>query len=215
MKHKVFIVWFVIFLVWAFYRASFFFPDWVDEFLIKPLIFVLPVLYVVLKREKKKIADLGLSAKPKVFFADLYIGVVIGVLFALEGLFVNFLKYGMFSFTPILASKLGGGILIFILINLATSVSEEILGRGFLYKRLYKESNNQFGAALTSSFLFLLLHVPILFTRLHLTGTSLIVYPISILLLGITNSYIFSLRGSLTLPILIHTFWNMTVALYL
>lgn len=215
MKHQVFIVWFIIFLVWTFYRAAFYLPEGIDEFIIKPLVFVLPVLYVVLVREKKKLAELGLSPNFKNFVSDLYIGVVIGVLFAVEGLLVNFLKYGQFSFSPILASRVSGGIGMFLLINLATSVWEEILGRGYLYKRLFQDTKNQFGAAATSSFLFLLLHIPILFTRLHLTGTSLIVYPLSILLLGITNSYIFSLRGSLTLPILIHAFWNMTVALYL
>jgi len=214
-KHQVFIVWFVIFLAWSFYRANFFLPETIDEFLIKPLVFVLPVIYVVLIREKKKLADLGLSPKPKDFFTDLYIGVVIGVLFALEGLLVNYFKYGRFSFSPILETKIPGGLGVFFLINLATSLWEEILGRGFLYQRLYKINKNQFYAAASSSFLFLLLHIPILFTRLHLTGTSLLVYPLSILLLGITNSYIFSLRRSLTLPILIHAFWNMTVALYL
>lgn len=215
MKHQVFIVWFVIFLAWAFYRANFFLPESVDEFLVKPLVFVLPVLYVVLFREKKKLKELGLAPKPHEFFVDLYIGVVIGVIFAIEGLLVNFLKYGQFSLSPVLASKISGGLGLFFLINLATSVWEEILGRGYLYQRLYKINKNQFYAAFSSSFLFLLLHIPILFTRLHLSGTSMVVYPLSILLLGITNSYIFSLRGSLTLPILIHAFWNMTVALYL
>lgn len=215
MKHQVFIVWFVIFLAWAFYRANFFLPEAIDEFLVKPLVFVLPVFYVVLLREKKKLEELGLVPKPHDFFVDLYIGVVIGVIFAIEGLVVNFLKYGQFSFAPILASKISGGLGLFFLINLATSVWEEILGRGFLYQRLYKVNKNQFYAAASSSFLFLLLHIPILFTRLHLSGTSMVVYPLSILLLGIANSYIFSLRKSLTLPILIHAFWNMTVALYL
>lgn len=215
MKHKVFLVWFVIFLIWTFYRANFFLPENIDEFLVKPLIFVLPVFVVVLVWEKKKLNDLGLSSNPKDFLTDLYIGVAIGVLFALEGLLVNYLKYGKFSFTPILASRIYGGIGMFFLINLATSLWEEILARGYLYTRLFKLNNNQFWASVTSSFLFLLLHVPILFTRINLSGISLIVYPISILLLGITNSYIFSLRGSLTLPILIHAFWNMTVALYL
>lgn len=215
MKHQVFIVWFIIFILWAFYRANVVMAEWVDELLVKPLVFVLPVLYVVLIREKKKLKELGLAPRAKDFFVDLYIGVAIGILFALEGLLVNYLKYGKFSFTPILAAKITGGIGLFILINLITSLWEEILARGYLYKRLHQISQNQFGAAIISSFLFLLLHIPILFTRLHLTGTSLIVYPVSILLLGITNSYIFSLRGSLTLPILIHTFWNMTVALYL
>lgn len=215
MKHKVFIVWFIIFIVWAFYRANFFLPESIDEFIVKPIIFVVPVLFVVLIREKKNLSDLGLTPKAKDFVMDLYFGVLMGVLFALEGLAVNYLKYSRLSLLPIVASRISGGLGLFFLMNLATSLWEEILGRGFLYQRLYKISNNQFGAAFTSSFLFLLLHIPILFTRLHLTGTSLVVYPLSILLLGVTNSYILSLRKSLTLPILIHTFWNMTVALYL
>lgn len=215
MKHQVFIVWFIIFILWAIYRANVFLPEWVDEFFFKPLIFVGPVLWVVLFREKKKLSDIGLASHPRAFFLDLYIGVVIGIIFALEALFANYIKYGTFSFTTDTAVKFAGGIVPFIIINLATSFSEEVLGRGYLYNRLYKQSKDQFGSALTSSFLFLLLHIPILFTRLHLMGSSLIIYPISILLLGITNCYIYSLRKSLTLPIFLHTFWNMTVALYL
>lgn len=215
MKRQVFIVWFLIFLAWSLFRANFFLPEWIDEFLVKPLIFVLPVLYIVIIREKKKLADLGLSTSAKSFFLDLYIGAVVAVLFILEGWLANFLKSGRYSFSPILETKLPQGIWLFLLINLAASMWEEILGRGYLYQRLYKATNNQFWAAFSSSYLFVLLHIPILFTRLHLTGISLLVYPLSIFLLGITNSYVFTFRRSLTLPILIHTFWNMTVALFL
>jgi membrane protease YdiL (CAAX protease family) len=215
-KHQVFSVWFIIFIIWAFYRSRFFLPEFIDELLVKPLIFLLPVIYVVIIREKKRLSELGLISKPKEFFVDLYLGVALGIAFAFEGLFINFLKYGQFSFEPSAAMRVSGGILPFLLINTATSFWEEILGRGYIYQRLLQASkNNQFWAATVSSFLFLFLHIPIVFTRLHLTGTSLIVYPISILLLGMTNCYIFSLRKSLTLPILIHLFWNMTVALYL
>lgn len=215
MKRQVYGVWFFIFLAWAFYRSKFFYPEWVDEFIVKPLIFVVPVIYIVIIREKNKLRELGLSFQLKQFLADLYIGVVIGILFAFEGLLANYLKYGKFSFGPIDALKISGGVTFFLLINLVTSIWEEILARGYLFKRLYKISKNQFWAATHSSFFFLLLHIPIMFTRLHLTGTSLIVYPISILILGITNCYVFSYRKTLTLPILIHCFWNMTVALYL
>ena len=213
-KHQVFFVWFLIFIVWAFYRAYFRLPEWVDEFIVKPLVFFLPVFYLVIVRKKQPMSELGLPSSPKNFFTDLYLGVAVGVFFALEGLLANYLKYGKFSFAPILAAKsfpLGW----FFLINLSTSIWEEILGRGYLYNQLYKATKNQLWAAFASSFLFLLLHVPIMFTQLHLMGTSLLIYPVSILLLGITNSYVFSLRGSLTLPILLHTFWNMTIALYL
>ena len=214
-KRQVFLVWFVIFLIWSFYRAYFNFPEWIDEFVSKPVIFAFPILYLVLIREKGDLSELGLKPSPKEFMTDLYFGVFLGALFALEGLGANYLKYGNFSFSPSQALKVTSGVGVFFLLNLMTSVWEEILGRGYLYLRLYKITNNQFSASVTSSFLFLLLHIPIMFTRLHLTGSSLIIYPISILLLGITNCYLFSLRGSLTLPILLHAFWNMTVALFL
>lgn len=215
MKRMVFLDWFLIFIVWAIYRAYFTFPEWFDEFLVKPFVFALPVIYVVIDREKKKWSDLGLSFDKSKFFLDIYIGVVIGVLFALEGLVVNYLKYGQFSFTPILASRMVGGVGMFFLLNFVTSISEEILARGYLYNRLNLATRNQLWSAVASNILFLILHIPIMFTRLHLTGMSLILYPLSIFILGITNCYLFSLRKSLTLPILVHAFWNMTVALYL
>ncbi|MBI2617763.1 CPBP family intramembrane metalloprotease [Candidatus Gottesmanbacteria bacterium] len=214
-KHEIFLVWFGIFLIWSLFRASFVFPEWVDELLVKPLVFVVPVLIVVHFIEKRGIGSLGLVQKPAAFLQDLYLGVAIGALFAIEGMVANYLKYGTVSFGPILAVKLTGGLGTFLVLNFFTSVWEEILGRGYLYKRMNEFSKNQFWAAVSSSFLFLLLHIPIVFTRLHLTGVALVVYPISILLLGITNSYLYSFRKSLTLPILVHTFWNLTVALFL
>lgn len=215
-KRQVFIVWFIIFLAWSIFRAKFFLPESIDEFLIKPLIFAGPIIYLVLIKERKSLYDLGFPSEKVGFIMDLFIGFLIGVIFALEGMLANYLKDGRFSFAPILASKVSGGVLMFFIINLSTSIWEEILGRGFIYNRLYKATNNQFWSSFSSSYLFVLLHIPILFTRLHLTGVSMIVYPISIFLLGITNCYIFTLRkNSIVLPVLIHTFWNMTVALFL
>ena len=208
-------VWFVIFIIWAFYRAYFTLPEAIDEFIIKPLVFVFPVLYIVLIREKKKLKYLGLAPKLKDVMLDIYIGVIVGILFAGEGLFANYIKYGKLSFETITAFKVAGGVIPFLIMNFSTSLWEEILARGYVYNKLQELSQNQFWAAISSSFLFLLLHIPIMFTRLHLSGVSLFIYPLSILILGITNCYLFSLRKSLVLPILVHTFWNMTVALYL
>lgn len=215
MRRQVFIVWFVIFLTWAFYRANVFLPEWVDELVVKPIIFVYPVVIIALVYEKKKLRELGFFSTLRGFFLDLYIGVVFGIVFALQGLLANYLKYGQFSFSPLLPMGTSWGIVWFLILNLVTSLWEEILARGYLYQRLYEATKNQFWSAVSSTFLFFLLHVPILFTRLNLTGVSLFLYPTTVMLLGITNCYVFSLRKSLTLPILIHTFWNMTVALYL
>ena len=182
---------------------------------VKPLIFVVPPLFLVWVWENKKLKELGLSFEVKKFLTDLYIGVVLGIILAVEGLMANYLKYRRFSFEPVDAVIIAGGIGSFLLINLVTAVSEEILGRGFLYGRLYKATKKQLWSAMIASFLFMLLHFPIMFTRLHLTGSALLFYPLSIFLMGVTNSYLYTLRGNLLLPILLHAFWNMTVALYL
>ncbi|OGG00534.1 hypothetical protein A2Y99_04175 [Candidatus Gottesmanbacteria bacterium RBG_13_37_7] len=215
MRHQVFIVWFIIFLLWSIYRVNFFRPEWIDELLVKPIIYVFPIIYIVRIKEKLKFKELGLISSLKDVFVDIFIGVIIGILFAFEGLYSNYVKYGRFSFLPLDTIKLSGGIIFFLLINLISSIWEEILGRGYIYQRLFKQSDRQFESALISSFLFLLLHIPIIFTRLHLMGVSLVIYIFSIIILGVTNCYLFSLRKSLVLPVLIHTFWNMTVALYL
>lgn len=212
--HQVFGVWFLIFLVWSFYRAYAKMPEWFDELIVKPAVFVVPVLYILF-RERKNILELGFKTGLREIIGDLYIGVVVGIIFALEGLAANYFKYGRFVFIPITAVAASGGVVPFLIINVATSLWEEILGRGYLYQKLIQASRNQLWAAVSSSFLFLLLHVPIMFTKSNLTGKSFIIYPLSILFLGITNCYLFTLRKSLTLPILLHTFWNMTVALYL
>lgn len=209
---QIYLVWFFIFIVWSIYRVTFRFPEWVDELLVKPLVFVGPVIWFVKFREKRGFDSLGLGKKN--LFHDLYLGVGIGLLFALEGFLANYIKYGTFSFAPIAALS-GIGLIPFLILSFTTSVSEEILGRGFVYNRLYTEGKSQFKAAFVSSFLFLLLHFAILFTNLSLTGPSLVVYVVSVFLLGLTNSYLFTLRGSLVVPILVHLFWNATVALYL
>ena|SRR3989338_11256566 len=215
MKRQVFLVWFAIFIVWAFYRAYFQLTEGVDELIVKPLIFVAPVIFISWILENKPLRNVGLIFKAKESMVDFYIGIVLGILLAVEGLLVNYLKYGRFSFGPVESLFLAGGVGTFLLYNIATSFSEEVFARGFLYKRLFKASGEQLASAIVGSILFTLIHIPIMFTRLHLTGNALIFYPLSIFTMGIVNSYLFTLRRSLVLPILVHTFWNMTVSLYL
>lgn len=206
---KVIFTWLVIFIIWSIYRFSFFFPEWVDELLVKPIVFLGPVFFY-LREEKKKPASIGL-AKGKIF-ADLYIGFFLAFLFALEGLLANFVKYGRLSFAPLLPLK-GAGILFYLFLSLATAFTEEVLGRGFLFSRILANTRDTLQAAVYSSLLFVALHLPIALR--NLSSWTLIVYLGSVFILSMANSLIFRVRKTLTLPILIHAFWNMTVALYL
>ena len=46
-------LWAVILIIWSVYRAKFRLPEWLDEFIAKPLVFILPVYYYIRKIEKK------------------------------------------------------------------------------------------------------------------------------------------------------------------
>jgi len=194
------------------YTAKLHLPEWVDEFISKPLVFVLPILLYVKRIEKRTYESIGITKSN--FFVSVYTGFGFGFIFALEGLFANYMKYGEIRFNP-LPTLAQYGIGMLLLLSFATAVSEEILCRGFLFTRIYEKRKNIFLAAFISALLFLLLHVPILVTTTKLTGLTLFIFVITDILLGVANAFLFFNTGSLIAPILVHIFWNMTVAMYL
>lgn len=209
---NVYQVWGLILLVWALYRYYIRLPEWADEFIFKPLIFVVPLAWFVLRYERRPLESLGLTTKN--LFKSIYVGLGFGFLFALEGLLVNYFKYGKITINPIAAFEQYGIVLLLIL-SLATSYSEELLSRGFVFTRIYEERKNLWVAAILSTLMFVAIHVPVLVTSLKLTGATLVVFFVTDFLLGLVNSFLYFNTGSLVTPILVHLFWNMTVALYL
>lgn len=205
-------VWGWILLFWSLYRYFLKFPEWVDELIFKPVIFVLPVIWFVSKFEKRKLFSIGLTGKN--FFTSLYVGLGFGLVFALEGLAANAIKYGKLQINPIEA--IGQyGLVMLLFLSLATAFSEELLNRGFLFSRILEKTRSMPYASLISTVLFVLLHVPILVTTLKLQGLALVLFFVTDFVLGLANSLLFYNTGSLVAPILVHIFWNMTVALYL
>ncbi|MBI5614393.1 CPBP family intramembrane metalloprotease [Candidatus Gottesmanbacteria bacterium] len=205
-------VWAWIAIVWMIYRYFFRFSEWTDEFVFKPLVFAAPVIWYVLKKEKRRLDSIGITFTN--FYTSLYIGLGFGFVFALEGLAANVMKYGKIQIRPIGAFDQNGMIGLLIL-SLATAVTEEILNRGFIFSRLYEKMKNLPASAILSGCLFVGLHVPILVTALHLQGVTLVLFFVTTFILGVVNALLFANTGSLVAPILIHIFWNMTVALYL
>lgn len=209
---RIFQLWGWIVLVWALYRYFFRLPEWIDEFVIKPLIFVAPVLWYVLKREKRRLSSIGLTGNN--VFTSVYIGLGFGFVFALEGLAANAIKYGKITIVPIEAfQQYGLGMLL--LLSLATALSEEILSRGFVFTRLIDAKKSMPYAAFVSTLMFVVLHIPILVLSLKLQGAALVMFFVTDFVLGFANSLLLYNTGSLVAPILVHVFWNMTVALYL
>ena len=199
-------------LAWSLYRYFFKFPETVDEFLIKPLVFIVPVLWFVLKIEKRSLQTIGITSKNVV--KGICIGCGFGLLFGGEAILANMFKYGSLTITPS-PVILSYGFPMMIMLSLATAISEELLSRGFFFSRLLETSKNLIHSIIISTLLFVAFHIPILLTSLQFQGTTLILFFMTSIVLGIANSLIYYRTKSLVAPILVHLFWNMTVAVFL
>ena len=73
-------LWAIILIIWAVYRAKFKLPVWFDEFIAKPLVFVLPVYYYVKNIEKKPFFS-AIDFKAKVTLPDIFYALIIGIIF--------------------------------------------------------------------------------------------------------------------------------------
>lgn len=205
-------LWAVILIVWAVYRTYFKLPEWFDEFIAKPIVFVLPVIYYIKKVDRQNIlSSLYISLKPKKLLQDFLYAVGVGVIFFITASLAYFVKSGKFiSFNYSINLM---NILLIVTTALATGITEEILSRGFVLKKLYEESKNPFSSTFFSSILFFFLHVPILFSNVKIGGNLLLVFLATDLLLSMINGLIFIERKSLTIPIFLHAFYNIIIAL--
>jgi len=204
--------WAIILIIWSIYRFNFpYQKDWIDEFIAKPLVFILPVYYYVRRYEKEDFFK-ALNWKIEAPFKDYALATLIGLVFLSTVIFSNLLKIGKIGFS---VNNLNfAAIILTIGITLATSISEEILSRGFVLKRLYEKSKNMLTSSFLASVLFFFLHVPMFFTNAKIAGNMLVFFIAIDLILSLANSFIFLERKNLTVPILVHTFFNLTFYLF-
>lgn len=205
-------LWAIILIIWAIYRAKLKMPEWFDEFLAKPLVFILPVYYYIQNIDKKKFFE-SIQLKFKFNAIDLLYVLAIGGIFASSAILANFMKFNKFVLfqNPVTVTSLG----YMIILALATGISEEILSRGFVLKKLYEESKNPYTSSFFASILFFFLHVPILFTNTRLSGNLLLMFLGMDMILSLVNSFVYLERKNLALPILIHASYNLSIILFL
>lgn len=194
-------VWAIVLIIWSIYRAKFgtTLPLWFDEFIAKPIVFIVPVYWFIKKVEKESFfKSLGFTKKN--ILKELLIGFLIGlILFSI--LFYGFSsKNGLTNLT-----------INIILLSLATSLSEEILTRGFILKRLYEASKNIYSASFFTSILYFFLHIPILFTSESISGFLLLRLMTIDIFLSFAISIIFLLRKNIIVPIFIHAFYALSL----
>lgn len=196
-----------LFLVWGVYRFLFKLPEDIEELFLKPIIWFVPILFL-LRKEKAKFATIGVSEKG--LFASIYWVLGLGVLFALFGLLVNIIKYRWVHF----GANIGSEFYTALLISIATAISEEIAFRGYVYTRLKHALGGDWMPNLLSSFLWSLVHLPVSFLWWQFDPMYSLTYLLLTFVFGVGTSFVFSRTGNIIAPIFLHFLWEWPIILF-
>lgn len=198
------LLWFGISSIWFLYRATTMLPEWIEEIILKPLIFVGPVMLLLNFRHSLNVTALGLRFKP--VRPILVWGMLLGTGLVIEALVVALYKGN------ILRTQLSVTLLVNnLLISSATAFSEEILYRGFLMERFWQLFKNPWSANILSATLFMLAHVGQALFVLHYQNSELFKYLGSMILLGVINGFIYYKTRSVIASGFFHTLWNFAI----
>ena len=195
-------------LIWAFYRFLFDLPDQVEELVIKPIVWLIPIFWLNHK-EGFSLSSLGLTLKN--LFPAIYLSLGLGAIFVLEAVLTNFFKYGRFNF----AANIGNiPILTSLGISFATAFSEEVSFRGFIFGRLWYALEDEWAANITSSLIWTLVHVPIAFFVWKLDLVSGILYLFLTAVFGMGSAFVFGRTKNIFGSILLHVLWEWPIILF-
>lgn len=198
-----------LFIFWGLYRLLFVYPESLEEVVLKPLVWLIP-LALFLRLEGKKLGSLGLNVKN--LFPAIYIAIGLGIIFTAEGVLFNYLKYNnSFQF----AANLGpDAFLLSFVITIASAISEELAFRGFIFTRLNEAFNNEWVANLSASIGWTLIHVPIALRSMSGDLNSMFVYLFLVFIFGIGASWIYARTKNIAAPILLHLLWEWPIILF-
>lgn len=196
-------------IVWGFYRfMAFKLPEEIEEVIIKPLVWLIPVAYF-LKKEKEGLSSVGVTTKN--LLPSIYLALILGVIFTIEAFALNYVKYGGFNF----GANIGEDALLVALgISTITAVSEEITFRGYIFDRLWFVIDSELKANLISSFLWGLIHLPISIFWLGLGPTEVLGYFMLTTVFGIGAAFIYARTKNIVAPILLHVLWSWPIVLF-
>jgi hypothetical protein len=196
-------------IVWGFYRFLFQLPETIEELFIKPVVWLVPVFYLLWK-EKEGISSLGITLKN--LFPAVYYALGLGAFFVIEALIINFVKYGgKFN----LGANLGElPFLTSLGLSFATAISEELTFRGYVFTRIWRFLGNELYANLVTSLFWALIHVPITFFVWKLDLSASLIYLFLTTLFGIGSAFVYARTKNILSPILLHVLWQWPIILF-
>lgn len=203
------LVYFVYLLVaWGLYRMNFKFSDTLEELFIKPVIWLLPFLYIIPK-DKIKASDLGIGLKN--LFPSLYLSLALGVGFAFLGLIANMAKYSGISFGANLGTSFFG---LSLLVSFATSITEELVFRGYLLGVLLKRFMTPFIPILGSTILWTMVHIPISYYIWGMGPLQTGIFLFLTFIYGLGASILYFKTKNIASSIFLHFLWEWPIILF-
>jgi len=197
-----------LFLIWALYRLLFRLPDQVEELVIKPIVWLVPIYWLSVK-EKFPLSSIGLTLKN--LFPAIYLSLGLGAVFVVEAVLTNYFKYGHLNF----AANIGNMPIVSSLgISFATAFSEESAFRGYIFGRLWFVLKDEWAANIASSIVWTIVHVPITFFVWKLDLASGILYLILTFAFGVGSAFIFGRTKNIFGSIFLHVLWEWPIILF-
>ncbi len=196
-------------VVWGFYRFLFQLPSQVEELFIKPVLWLLPILYFVFKKERLGFASLGFTLKN--LFPAVYLSIGLGAIFVMEAVLTNFLKYKGFHF----GANIGPDpIMVSLGLSFATAFSEETAFRGYVFTRLWAFTKNEWIANMVTTTLWTAIHIPIAFFVWKLDLAAGLIYLFLTAIFGLGAAFVYGKTQNILSSILLHVLWEWPIILF-
>ena len=197
-----------ILLAWGFYRLLFQLPEQIEETFIKPIVWLVPLL-ILINKERVGLGSLGFGLNN--LFSSIYYSIGLGTIFVIEGLLVNYAKYGELNFGANIGSL---PFMTTLLLSFITAVTEEIVFRGYVFNRIWYAIKNEWRANLLSTLAWTAVHTPIVFFVWRLDMFSSTLYLFLISLFGIASAFVFARTKNIISSILLHVLWAWPIILF-
>lgn len=195
-------------LIWALYRFLFQLPDQIEELVVKPILWLVPIFWLTVK-ERFPLSSLGFTFKN--LFPSIYLSLGLGAIFVIEAVLANFLKYGHLNF----AANIGSMPILYSLgISFATAFSEETAFRGYIFGRFWFALKDGWAANVVSSLIWTIVHIPIAFFVWKLNLASGILYLFLTAVFGMGSAFIFGKTKNIFGSIFLHVLWEWPIILF-
>ena len=195
-------------IVWGFYRFLFKLPEEVEELIVKPVVWLLPVFYLLTK-EKASLSSVGITFRN--LFPAVYFALGLGAFFVIEAIIINFVKHGGLDFSANIGEK---ALFTSLGLSFATALSEEISFRGYLFNRVWYALGSEWIANIATSLVWALVHVPITVFVWKLEPSAALIYLLLTTLFGIGSAFVFARTRNVFSSVLLHVLWEWPIILF-